>query len=179
MRIISGKFKSRLIKSPSNDYYVRPTTDRARETLFNILYNKFDFSDTVCFDLFCGTGSFGIECISRGAGKVYFVDKDIKLAKENIGKLNSEDYSVIFRSDAVMFLKNSMEIKADIVFADPPYSYGHYSDLLKAVSVFKTIFILEHSENLSISEEYKKYLYLQKKIGITYFSFYDFNKEQL
>ena len=87
MRIISGIFKSRLIKSGKNIKNLRPTTDRSRESLFNILTNHIELNSKTCLDLFCGTGSFGLECISRGAGKVYFVDKRIDIVKKNVDVL--------------------------------------------------------------------------------------------
>ena len=79
MRIIAGLFKSRKIYSPvtgnnNKPGDIRPTSDRARETVFDILNNRFDFSGFSCLDLFAGTGAFGFECLSRGAGFVNFVD---------------------------------------------------------------------------------------------------------
>ena len=77
MRIISGKYKGRNLKSPGNSLTVRPTTDRGKETLFNVLFNHINIEDIVVADLFCGTGGIGIEFLSRGAGFCYFVDSDI------------------------------------------------------------------------------------------------------
>jgi len=179
MRIISGKYKSRILVSPKDNDKIRPTTDRARETLFNILSNKVNFENLICLDLFCGSGSFGLECLSRGAAVVHFIDKNIILAEQNINKLNVQNQSVLYRTDANKFLKGQKDINADIAFADPPYKYSDYGNLLKEIMKFKLLFILEHSDNLLLQEDFKKYLFLQKKIGITYFSFFDFKSELL
>ncbi len=82
MRIISGIYKSRILKPPASNK-VRPTSDRAKETLFNVLSNIVDLDGITCIDLFCGTGNLGLESISRGSAKCYFVDTDIKLVLLN------------------------------------------------------------------------------------------------
>ena len=84
MRIISGSFKGRRLKSPPKTAKVRPTTDRVRETLFNLLVNKTDLRDTSVLDLYCGTGSLGIECLSRGASNAVLVDTDIRTVTQRI-----------------------------------------------------------------------------------------------
>lgn len=91
MRVISGKFKGRTLTPPKSDK-VRPTTDRVKESLFNILTNRGVVKDCNVLDLFCGSGALGIECISRGAGNVTFVDKEhssIELTKSNLSKVMS------------------------------------------------------------------------------------------
>jgi len=80
LRIISGELKGRLIDVPKSDL-IRPTTDRVRETLFNILNNKINFENISVLDFYSGTGSLGIECISRGAESVNFVEKDFNISK--------------------------------------------------------------------------------------------------
>ena len=179
MRIISCKYKSRILNSPKDNNKIRPTTDRARETLFNILSNKIDFENLICLDLFCGSGSFGLECLSRGASFVHFIDKNIILAQQNINKLDVQNQSVLYKTDAIRFLTQQKDINADIAFADPPYKFSDYGDLLKEIMKFKLLFILEHSDNLLLHEDFREYLFLQKKIGITYFSFFDFKSELL
>ncbi len=174
MRIISGTFKGRILKSPSGKNDVRPTTDRARETLFNILCNKFDFENKSCLDLFCGTGSFGIEFISRGGKECNFVDLYTFTVKENIMNLNMEKYCYIFKNDAIKYLMTYRKNKFDFTFADPPYKYNNYRNLIEMISNLTEIFILEHDKNLIIPEDFKNKVYLNKKIGISQFSFFDF-----
>ncbi len=175
MRIIAGEYRHRILKSPGKKEGIRPTTDRARETLFNILNNFFDFENAKVVDLFCGTGSFGIECLSRGAEFAIFVDKDVKLAEENTKLLKIEDETEIIRGDALIFLRDeSMDI--NLIFADPPYDYMFYNKLLEKVSKLSSYFVLEHSKNYKVDEEYKELMFRQKEVGVTFFSFFDFRK---
>jgi|WetSurMetagenome_2_1015567.scaffolds.fasta_scaffold08139_4 16S rRNA (guanine966-N2)-methyltransferase len=175
MRIISGIFKGRIIKSPSYKNDVRPTTDRARETLFNILTNRINFENKKCLDLFCGTGSFGLEFLSRGGSHCTFVDIDTGVIKENTALLNLNDKYNIIRNDSVKYLIINSDKKFDIVFADPPYKYSNYLKLIEAVSKFRLIFILEHDKNFIVPDSFKNKLFLHKNIGISQFSFFDFN----
>lgn len=175
MRIISGIFKGRLLKSPSGKNDVRPTTDRARETLFNILCNRYDFKNKTCLDLFCGTGSFGIEFISRGGKTSNFVDLETRTVKENIVNLKIENCCYIYKNDAIRYLLSNKTNKFDFVFADPPYKFNNYSKLIEAVSDLSDIFILEHDKNFIAPEYYKEKMFLSKKIGISQFSFFYFN----
>lgn len=175
MRIIAGEYRHRILKAPGKKAGVRPTTDRARETLFNILNNFFDFEEAKVADLFCGTGSFGIESLSRGAEFAILVDKDVKLAEENVKLLKIEDATEIIRGDVLLFLRDeSMNI--DLIFADPPYDYIFYNKLLEKVSKLSTYFILEHSENYKVADEFKAFMFRQKEVGMTFFSFFDFRK---
>ena len=121
MRIITGKHRGRKIISPTHEG-VRPTTDRVKENLFNIIRDY--IPDSVCLDLFAGTGGLGFECISRGAGKVYFVDsskESIKNIKQTALSLKENPYIIL--SDYYIVLKNmkNQGVKFDIVFVDPPY----------------------------------------------------------
>lgn len=121
MRIVGGKYKGRvLLEFKGKD--IRPTSDKARESLFNIL--QFKIAGATFLDLFCGTGAMGIEALSRGAKKVTFNDidrKSIALLKSNLEKLKiDEEYSVC-NFDALRFLKTTTE-KFDIIYIDPPYA---------------------------------------------------------
>lgn len=174
MRIISGIYKGRILKSPSGNRAIRPTTDRARETLFNILANRMNFENKACLDLFCGTGSFGLEFLSRGGSECTFVDQDIRMIKKNIEMLKPIGDIKITRDDAVHFLMKAEDDEFNIVFADPPYSYRKYEDLLMEISKYKSLFILEHDKSLMVFNQYKNNLILQKKIGISLFSFFEF-----
>ncbi len=175
MRIISGQLGSRHLKSPPENIYLRPTTDRARETVFNILSNKISFLNLNVSDLFCGTGSFGLECISRGVKECTFVDKNTMYVKKNCELLGIKNSVKFIKSDAIKYLQEITDSPEafDLIFADPPYIYDHYEKLINTISKFKTIFILEHESKMHFSVQSDKIL-LNKKIGISEFTIYDF-----
>ncbi len=173
MRIISGAYKRRILKSPLTEE-IRPTSDRAKETLFNILVNDFDFENLICLDLFCGSGNLGLECISRGAFLSFFVDRDTGLVEKNIRLLGVENKANIIRSDAIAFLDKPVNKHFDLIFCDPPYSYEFYDELIEKISLLKSILILEHSNKFIHSDHFEKFVYLKKKIGTVNFTFFDF-----
>ena len=123
MRVISGVARGTKLNSiESTD--TRPTLDRVKEALFNIIQNIID--DSIVLDLFAGSGAIGIECISRGAKKAYFCEKSheaVKMIRQNIEKTRFTDKSEILQQDYKKALKNYSvrNIKFDIVFLDPPY----------------------------------------------------------
>lgn len=122
MRIIAGKYKGHTIKAPSAKF-TRPTTDRVRETLFNILNNMISFDDIKVLDIYAGSGSLGLEFLSRGAQTVHFIEKNYpvyNILLENIKKVGAENYVEIFKIDAVKFTKTT-ENKYDVIIADPPF----------------------------------------------------------
>ena len=131
MRIIAGKYRGRSLKSPP-DGKTRPTSDRLRETLFNILNPRIN-EETRFLDLCAGSGAVGIEALSRGVKHVTFVDISRKicgLIEENLDQLEiPEEQTEIFQSDAEKFVARSAET-FDIVYYDPPYS-ENYADILK------------------------------------------------
>ncbi len=181
MRIIAGKYKGRTLKPTLRHKKTRPTTDSARETVFNILENRFRLEGKIAVDLFCGTGGLGIECLSRGASKCYFVDIDISLIKENILSLKIQDNSVIKKSESLRFLKKlTQEDNYEnyyLIFADPPYIYKQYTELTEAAAKINCIFILEHTDQF-IPDKSNKFLLLTRKSGITEFSIFDFRKNK-
>lgn len=121
MRIISGKYRGKRLFAPADDS-VRPTTDRIKETVFNIIQWK--VSGAKVLDLFCGSGALGIECISRGADEVIFVDKSrdsVELTKENLKGIDG-NYRVV-NNDFLNVLRAGTS-KFDIIFIDPPYKSG-------------------------------------------------------
>jgi 16S rRNA (guanine966-N2)-methyltransferase len=123
MRIISGEFKSRLITVPDSKL-IRPMTDRVRETLFNLLNNKIDFENIKVLDFYSGSGALGLECVSRGAAKVHFVEKDLKIYNnliKNISSLNAEDRCAAHRSESLKFVNSFSEKNFDLILADPPF----------------------------------------------------------
>lgn len=123
MRIISGIHKGRIVKFPKSDL-VRPTTDKVKESLFNYLCNFLDFDGISICDVYAGSGSLGLEAISRGAGRADFVEKDFKVSnilKENIDSLGEKDKCRILRMEAVKFSKLVSHEKYDLILADPPF----------------------------------------------------------
>ncbi len=123
MRIISGDFKGRFIKVPQSDK-IRPTTDRVRETLFNLLNNRISFEDIYVLDIYAGSGSLGLECLSRGAAEVHFIEKDFFIYNnliDNIKSLNVSERSKVFKQEALRFTSLQPLTKFDLILADPPF----------------------------------------------------------
>jgi 16S rRNA (guanine966-N2)-methyltransferase len=123
MRIIAGKFKGRIIKFP-NSKLVRPTTDKTKESIFNYLVHSIDFEGIKVCDIYAGSGSLGLEALSRGASEVHFVEKDFhvsKMLQENISSLKADDDCRIFRMEAVKFSKLSGHGQYGLILADPPF----------------------------------------------------------
>ena len=133
MRIIRGRYQRRQIVAPTN-LPVRPTTDMAKESLFNIIENHYDFEETEAMDLFSGTGNISYELVSRGCPKVIAVDQDfgcVKFIRETANKLNMKELLVV-RSDAFRFLeKHTMQY--DLIFADPPYDFQNHIELVNLI----------------------------------------------
>lgn len=127
MRIIAGDYKGRRLYAPA-DYRIRPTADKVKEALFSIIGN--DIDGAVVCDLFSGTGNLGLEALSRGADKCYFVDnsaESIRLIRDNIEMCRAEDYSVVIHGDfkrALSQIEQEGET-VNVYFLDPPY----YKDL--------------------------------------------------
>lgn len=127
MKVISGKLKGRVIKGYDING-TRPTMDRVKESLFAIIQDYIPGS--LCLDLFAGSGSLGIEAISMGARKVYFVDKNkmaINTIKTNINNFNIDNQSVIINKDYKRVISELKDIKFDIIFLDPPYDTDYIS----------------------------------------------------
>ncbi len=133
MRVISGKAKGTVLKSPDG-MATRPTTDRAKESMFSII--QFDIPGASVLDLFGGTGQLGIEALSRGAKRAVFVDERedaCKLIRENIKRTHMTEYAGVIRSDYVNYLRICRE-KFDIIFLDPPYVEVFLENSLKIIS---------------------------------------------
>ena len=131
LRVISGTARNlKLITPEGKD--TRPTTDRIKETLFNIL--QFDIAGSVIIDFFSGSGSLGIEALSRGAKHCYFVDNDKEANKcivSNISHTHFENISTVFMQDAGSVIPLIHEKHVDIIFMDPPYDKGLEAEILK------------------------------------------------
>ena len=128
MRVVGGRLRGRTLASPRSQA-VRPTTDRLREALFNILLHRFDDPATNArvLDLFAGTGALGIETLSRGAGFALFIDDGVEaraLIRENVAALGLGGVSRIFRRDATILGPAHPLEPFSLVFLDPPYGRG-------------------------------------------------------
>lgn len=158
MRIIAGKFKSRQIRAPKN-LPARPTTDRTKESLFNILHNYMDFEGITVLDLFCGTGNISLECISRGASLVYSVDShngSIRFLKKIMNEWQVSSASKTFSMDAKKFLQ-TIDQQFELIFMDPPYDMPDQHQLIELILHRKLltddgILILEHRTGTDYSE---------------------------
>ncbi len=148
MRIITGEYRGRKLETPIGNH-VRPTSDKVKESIFNLLMN--DIWDAVCVDLFAGTGGLGLEALSRGARKCYFCDNSrdsIGLIKKNIAKCNAQSKSVVLPGDFTRALSGLTE-QADIFILDPPYKDGPYEKCLGLIDTLdlltdEGIIIAEH-----------------------------------
>ncbi|MCK4386332.1 MAG: 16S rRNA (guanine(966)-N(2))-methyltransferase RsmD [candidate division Zixibacteria bacterium] len=177
MRIISGEHKSRRLVGGKKTR-VRPTSDRVKESIFNILQEE--VMGKRILDLFAGAGSLGIEALSRGAESVTFVDassQSINVLKKNIKSLNLESRSTILRLDGLKAI-NKLKRNFQMIFADPPYLKGFVQRVIDSVAQSEVlekngVLILEHhkKETFSFPEE-KLSVLRQKKIGDTVISFF-------
>ncbi len=128
MRIVGGEFRGRKLLSP-NSQNIRPTTDRIKESLFNVLVHNYPeyLKQTRVLDLFAGTGALGIEALSRGAGFCQFVENSaegVGILRKNLNKIGLNERTSIVKSDATHLATIGSQTPFNLVFADPPYSKG-------------------------------------------------------
>ena len=177
MRIISGTYKGKRLIAPKK-LPIRPTTDMAKEALFNILNNNFQFSQLSVLDLFAGSGNITYEFASRGCKEITVVDLNydcVKFIKKTAQEL---DFTITtIKSDVFKFLEKAY-VKADIIFADPPYDFDEekFSKISEIVFEKKLLnqngqLIIEHSKhtNLSNSPNFKE----ARRYGGSVFSFFE------
>lgn len=139
MRVIAGTVRSLPLKTPAG-MDTRPTTDRIKETLFNVL--QADVPDSVFVDLFSGSGGIGIEALSRGARKAYFVDSAAVCAgciTENLLFTRLSDKGVLLKQDVLSALHSIYEKHVDIIFMDPPYDQGFERQVLEQLRGMKYV----------------------------------------
>lgn len=173
MIITGGSCKGRKINTVKSRE-VRPTSSKIRESIFNMIYSS--ITKFVMLDLFAGSGIVGLEALSRGAKKVYYVEKNpivYRLLKENLNNFNF-DYEIKL-SDALIALKNFQGIQFDIIFIDPPYASGLVEPILAKIKendllADNGIAIVEHSSKFLISDITNKFgfnVQKEKKYGDT------------
>jgi len=177
MRIISGEYGGRKINPPSKMPYTRPTTDLAKEGLFNILQNQLDFEGAKTLDLFGGTGSISYELASRGAAGLTIIEKDqtmFQFIKDNTEKLGIRHCQVL-KMDVFKYLETCRE-KYDFIFAGPPYALININQIPIMVMesnliALNGVFVLEHTPR----NNYEGYLGFikQRNYGTTVFSFFE------
>jgi 16S rRNA (guanine(966)-N(2))-methyltransferase RsmD len=175
MRIIGGQFGKRLIHPPKN-LPVRPTTDLAKESLFNILRNKIDFHGKTALDLFSGTGSLAYEFASRGCEQVIAVDLNfqcVQFIKKTASEFKMGQVKAL-RSDVFRFIQ-STPLQFDLIFADPPYQLEEIPLISKLVfenNLLKSngFLIIEHPKEFDFSKEV--HFSEHRKYGQVNFSFF-------
>ncbi len=191
VRIIAGSSKGCKVLVPPFTNKIRPTADRVKESVFSILRPHIE--GAVVLDLFCGSGNLGLEALSEGASKCYFIEKDskcIELLKRNITKMNVSDRSHISQGDVIARIKTLSGIAepCTIVFADPPYdqasSYlsGKRNILnhliVNGIITTLTIFVFEHGSAFDLPGEVHQYEdFYTKNYGTTSVSIFRCNRK--
>lgn len=180
MRIIAGSFRGKVINPPKG-FEARPTTDYAKESLFNILTNLLDFEESEVLDLFSGTGSISFEFASRGAKRIEAIESNHKHASY-IQKVVQElklTQMHVYKTNAFVFL-NSCSRKYDVIFADPPYDMEGVDtlpDIIMSKGLLKEdgLFILEHAKKLQFANHPN--LTDHRNYGSVNFSFFSGEKK--
>lgn len=176
MRIISGKYKGRIIPV-SPKLKARPTTDKSKEALFNILNFELDYPELIVLDLFSGTGNISFEFASRGVEDITAVElrfehvKFISKAAEKLG-INIQ----LIKSDVFKYLKNETK-KFDLIFADPPFDMIEFDKVYQAIcdsdiTKLDSLLIIEHGPNINFSK--KAHFESTRNYGKVNFSFFRF-----
>lgn len=181
MRIISGKYKGRKIVPPKN-FKARPTTDFAKEGLFDILENRVEWEEITVLDLFSGTGFISYEFASRGVKTVDSVEKEplhAKFIRQTVQNFNMP--IKVFETDAFKFIRSNVKHSYDIIFCDPPYDFK--DTILIPELIFSTnslkddgLLIIEHDKFLSF-EQHPFFLH-ERRYGKVHFSFFSKNAEK-
>jgi 16S rRNA (guanine(966)-N(2))-methyltransferase RsmD len=162
MRVIAGKYKSRRLEAPPG-MQTRPTSDRLRETLFNVV--ALAIEDSVWLDLFAGSGAIGIEALSRGARSAYFVEsagEAVRTIRKNLHTLEIENGAEVIERDAATALRmlDAQAVNCDFVFLDPPYrKMGDYEQVLGFLSQSRLLalgsnVIAEHDKHFDPGNEF-------------------------
>lgn len=180
MRVVSGSCKGRMLKSVAGKQ-TRPTTDKVKEAIFNIIGPY--FAGGTALDLFAGSGALGIEALSRGVERVLFVDRDMKAfqtVKENVNRCGLEEKTEIYRNDAVRALKAIVkrEIYFDYIFIDPPYKKQKIIQLLEIIDEETLlnddgVIVCEHEASIQLPSQIGDLHCIRHEVyGITAISLY-------
>lgn len=177
MRIISGKLGGRRLNPPLKQWKTRPTTDRAKESLFNILNHQFSFEGKKVLDLYSGTGNIGFEFLSRGASEVVFVDRNpacCKFIRSMAALFDMSDQVEIYAKKASKAIRH-FEEPFDFIFADPPYGWVDLNliidEILEIPLLEKNgILIVEHDHRHNFSNHVNNMD--ERKYGDSFFSFF-------
>lgn len=167
MRIITGDFRGRKLETPVSNN-IRPTSDKVKESIFNIL--SMDIPGSVCVDLFAGTGNLGLEALSRGAEFCYFGDasnESIALIKKNIAICKANEYSRILAGDYSRVLAR-IDRKVDVFFLDPPYEAGLYEKCFKLIRELDLlaeggVIMAEHGKRQPLDDEIEGFVKIKEK----------------
>lgn len=176
MRIISGNLKSRRFSAPKN-FPSRPTTDFAKEGLFNVLENNYSLDDLEILDLCAGTGNISFEFASREAGRITAVDTNyncVRFIQQLIQELELKDVMTAQKSDVRDFLRKATKTY-DLIFADPPYAVEFHAEIAQLVFEKNLLnegglLIIEHGRHTELSD-FPSFLY-KRSYGNVYFSFF-------
>lgn len=181
MRIISGKNKGQRLTAPKK-LPVRPTTDMAKEALFNILNNQYYFNELSILDLFAGTGNISYEFASRGSENITAVDADLGCIKYIMATSSKMDFPIVaIKKDVFQYLQTK-PVKAHIIFADPPYDLSPEEFVTIPKLIFEKqlllengVLVIEHSKHTDLS--HLEHFTNQRRYGGSVFSFFEWTEQ--
>jgi len=173
MRIIAGVYRGRQLAS-ARDKSIRPTTDRAKQTIFDILSARMSWDGVRVLDLFSGTGSLGLEAISRGASLATFVENarsSLDVLEHNIRSLGCDDQCTAYQADVFWYLKTARQV-FDVIFADPPYRLERIGEIPlriheSSASRHGSWVVMEHSRESAVELRESDYEIIRKPFGQT------------
>jgi 16S rRNA (guanine966-N2)-methyltransferase len=178
MRVIAGLYKGRRIRTVE-DLSVRPATDRVKQTLFDMLATRIALEGARVLDLFAGSGSLGIEALSRGAHHVTFVENNEEAARiieQNLATLGCEESADVYDMDALDYVRSARG-RYDLVFADPPYGFEHTEDLPALITNRSLLephgyLLIEHASSVRFTSTLGYRAGPEKKFGRTLVTFF-------
>ncbi len=173
MRIIAGTYRGRPLIT-ARDRSIRPTTDRAKQTIFDMLSARFDWEGARVLDLFSGSGSLGLEALSRGATHATFVESarsSLDILERNIRALQCDDRATVYQADVFWYLRTTQQT-FDVVFTDPPYRLERIGELPRRihespVTAHGTWVVMEHSRESAVELHETDFEIIRKPFGQT------------